>query len=247
MSRAKKTASEVLASRELLSFAEAANQLGVDMSKLRRMIFEDLSLAVVRVDSDGNRSKCDIRKLIADRGLMVDEQGYLRRLTNSIRDDIKPIPRGELGMPRIGMILRISAVELERFRSTALGRGSPAAPTPRAATRKRRARSNAPGLTPRELATAFDGILRSQAEWEQYLSKSRTPWHLTEPVLPASGRGRSGSGANRKKTPHRRDPVEFARYLLAENGNLWRRLDRRFKSMPALAPWRDQWDAEEGA
>jgi hypothetical protein len=244
------------AATNLFSFAEAAEALGVDLEKLLRLVVEDRSIDFVLVDRGGNRKSLNLPGFLADGSWRVDQSGRLCAALPVLEQGrivgtkYEPLDVGELRIERghldeyLASVMAATRVEHSLLQHDGVSTRTPAIdvlPAPAGKASRRQPK----GLTPAALSSAFAGIQRDEAQWNLYLSKNRPKWLMTEPVLPTNGRGSTGNGPGRRKNPHLRNPVEFAKHLMEADANLWRRIDRAFTQKIELAEWLPFWEEDQ--
>jgi hypothetical protein len=189
---------QTMTASPLLTFAEAAKELGVDLEKLRRLVVEDRAIGVVSVDRGGNRKTIDLEGLLGGGHWRVDEGGKLCVATGEYEQHLRvgtsyvPLDVGELRIEReqlIEYIQRTPPVEVIGGPDAA-----DASPTPASIFGK----PNLPmGLDPETIASVFAGIYRSKLEWRETLKKPGK-W-LTAPgvVMRRGARGKGPDGQMR--------------------------------------------------
>jgi hypothetical protein len=243
---------------QLMSFAEVAQELGIATGEVRRLVIDEGAITAQFVYANGDHCTADSRVLAevlqgrpvldplfaGDASgvdlLQVDEDGAIHQI-DAYFEGSQIV--GIKGYIRTGDHLRIARTELEAFlaRQLAAQASRPTA-TLTATQVPKPKRSLLPrGLTPAELASAFANIKRTESEWLKYLSAGNVQWLQATNVLMEFGR--DGSTADRKKVPHRRNPVEIAKHLIDDQPMLISRFAKAFQSAPGLRDWHRVWEA----
>jgi hypothetical protein len=239
-----------------LSFGEAASRLGCDNQKVRQLVIEDKSLRATRITPNGLvLSECGLNGHFP---YDLDFNSHLSSDGEITCDTYRLNAIGETEKTQTLFVgyLRVESAELQRFLSeqtlfihdddtldeAALSelaaRGTDAAELARlmlTPAENMQSPATANGMTTQEIGAVFDGLPFSQLNWPKRVSGAK--W-LNGTRLSIGIKG----GAPSIWCPLRVAQAIHKKADKADKAKTLKTLNSQFKSNPALAHWKDDWD-----